>query len=316
MAAEERKRRHSPAAAVKLRVRVPATTANLGPGFDCLGLALDWWNTIRVEPIARGLEVDCHCPDGSELPCDDENLVIRSMRIVFRRARRKFPPLRVHIECSVPVGRGLGSSASAIVGGVVAANALLGDPFSREELLQLANDIEGHPDNVAPALLGGFVISVRDGKMLRTVRTTVPRDLRCVLFIPESSLSTRHARNVLPHAVPRADAIYNVGRAALWMAALHNRQWDYLDLATGDRLHQPYRSKLIPGMDALFDAARAAGARGVALSGAGPSVIAFADRRAEAIARAMAQAAAQIALPGRTHIVGPSGRGARVSRIP
>lgn len=297
----------------RVRVRVPATTANLGPGFDCLGLALDWWNTIQVERIPRGLEVECHC-EGMELPCDDQNLVIRSMQDVYRRARRKLPPLRVRIDCDVPVGRGLGSSASAIVGGVVAANVLLGEPFSKQELLEFATGLEGHPDNVAPALLGGLVIAIADRRALKTLRISVPRNLECILFIPTKPLSTKVARNVLPREVPREDAIFNVGRAALWMAALHTRQWDWLDLATGDRLHQPYRSKLVHGMDALFDAARRAGARGVALSGAGPSVIAFADCRAGPIARAMQRAAARIGLEGRTHVVGTSARGAQVTR--
>lgn len=297
----------------RFRVRVPATTANLGPGFDCLGLALDWWNTIHVEPARHGLQVECHC-EGMQLPCDDQNLVIRSMQVVYRRMRRKFPSLHVRIDCDVPVGRGLGSSASAIVGGVVAANVLLGEPFSRQELLEVATGIEGHPDNVAPALLGGLVIAIMDRHELKTLRISVPRSLECILFIPTQSLSTKLARKVLPREVPREDAIFNVGRAALWMAALHTRQWDWLDLATGDRLHQPYRSKLVRGMDALFDAARQAGARGVALSGAGPSVIAFSDCRADPIARAMQRAAARIGLEGRTHVVGTSARGVQVTR--
>lgn len=298
----------------KYRVRVPATTANLGPGFDCLGLALDWWNTIEVEPIARGLQVECEC-ETADLPCDDSNLVVRSMQAVYRRAGKPFPPLYVRIKCEVPVGRGLGSSASAIVGGVVAANALLKQRFSRQEMLEIASDIEGHPDNVAPAVLGGFVVAVRGGSGLQTARIPVPRKLRCVLFIPESALSTKRARRILPKHVAREDAIYNIGRTALWMAALHSRDWEWLDLATEDRLHQPYRAKLVHGMDALFQAARKAGARGVALSGSGPSIIAFADRNPEQIARAMGQAAKHIGLAGKTQIVRVSPRGAWVNGI-
>lgn len=298
----------------RFRVRVPATTANLGPGFDCLGLALDWWNIVEVEPIARGLEVDCHYAHG-ELPCDDGNLVIRAMRQAYRRARAKFPPLRVRIICEIPMGRGLGSSATAIVGGVLAANALLGGRFTPDELLRLATEIEGHPDNIAPALLGGLVIAVREGRELRTVRRPVPRDLQCVLFIPDEELPTRLARNVLPSEVSHEDAVYNVGRAALWIAALQTREWDWLDMATGDRLHQPYRAKLVRGMEALFAAARRAGAHGVALSGAGPSVIAFANGRGAPVARALDRAAARIGLRGRSRVVGASARGARVTRI-
>lgn len=298
---------------MKLRVRVPATTANLGPGFDCLGLALDWWNTITVEPIERGLEVECLC-EAAELPCDDRNLVVRAMRAVFRRVHRTVPPLHLEIDCDVPVGRGLGSSASAIVGGVVAANAWLGNPFSRDELLKLASDMEGHPDNVAPALLGGFVISLREGKELTTVRISVPQDLKCILFVPDNGLSTHHARQVLPRRVLREDAVYNIGRTALWVAALQTRHWEWLDLATGDRLHQPYRAHLVPGMQPLFETARRAGAHGVALSGAGPSVIAFADCRAEEIGSAMERTAARIHLAGKTKIVRASSRGVQVTK--
>lgn len=296
-----------------VRVRVPATTANLGPGFDCLGLALDWWNTIQIEPIAHGLQVECYF-DGCELPCDDRNLVVQAMQAAFRRRHQAFPSLRVRIECQVPIGRGLGSSASAIVGGIAAANALLKRPFTQEEMLQLATEIEGHPDNVAPALLGGLVVAVRDGKHIRTARLPVPRSLQCVLFIPDHALSTAAARKVLPDRVTREDAIYNIGRTALWMAALHKRQWDWLDLATGDRLHQPYRSRLVQGMDALFEAARRAGARGVALSGAGPSIVAFAAGQADAVAAAMRRAARKIGLEGKTRVVRASPRGVCVSR--
>lgn len=300
---------------MKLRVRVPATSANLGPGFDCLGLALDWWNTIEVETIARGLEIEYHCAQANDLPQDKNNLVIRALLATFKRARRKPPPLRVRLDCEIPVGRGLGSSAAAIAGGVIAANALLNGKFLPDELLAIATEIEGHPDNVAPALLGGLVISVQERKQLITARLVIPRGLRCVLFVPDHALSTKLARRVLPARVPRADAIYNVSRTALWIASLHTREWAWLAAATRDRLHQPYRARLVRGMDTLFDAARLAGARGVALSGAGPSIIAFADHGGQKIARAMARSATRIGLTGIARVVRASSRGALVERI-
>ncbi len=298
---------------MKLRVRVPATTANLGPGFDCLGLALDLWNIVQVEPIARGLQVTCQ-PEDPTLPCNGRNLVVRSMRRVYQRAHKPFPPLRVHIDCHIPIGRGLGSSASAIVAGVLAANALLGERFSPIEILTMATEIEGHPDNIAPALYGGLVIAVREAGQLKTMRQSVPRDLKCVLFIPSESLPTKTSRGILPRDVPHADAVYNVGRAALWIAALQARRWDWLDVATGDRLHQPYRAKLVRGMDVLFKAARRAGAHGVALSGAGPSVVAFSNGAVDEVARALDRAAARIHWAGETRIVRVSARGAQVTR--
>ncbi len=300
---------------MKIRVRVPATTANLGPGFDCLGLALDWWNTLDVETIPRGVEIECWGAYAADVPRDASNLVIRAMRATFRRARQKMPAVRVKMRVEIPIGRGLGSSAAAIVGGVVAANALMRGRMKMPALLELAAEIEGHPDNVAPALLGGLVVAVPDGKELIAARVQVPRELRCILFVPNAALATKKARGILPKRIPRADAIYNVGRAALWLAAVNARNWGWLDAATRDRLHQPYRAQLVHGMDELFAAARNAGARGVALSGAGPSVIAFAERGADRIARAMNRAAKRIALKGAARVVAISARGAIAKKI-
>ncbi len=296
----------------KIRVRVPATTANLGPGFDCLGLALDWWNTFIIEPIARGVEIECDCPPGVEIPRDRTNLVVYGMDVVYRWAKHKRPPVRIHISTRIPIARGLGSSSAAIVAGMLAANTLLGDWFSRDELVTLATRVEGHPDNVAPALLGGLMVAAMDGHQVTVARFPVPRELRCVLFIPDTIVLTQHARRVLPQRVPRADAIYNASRVALWIAALRERRWEWLAAATQDRLHQPYRAKLVPGMFALFEAARAAGARGVALSGAGPSIIAFTDHPGEPVARAMLQTAQRLNITGTTRVLGVSPRGAQV----
>lgn len=297
---------------MKLKVRVPATTANLGPGFDCLGLALDWWNTIEIETIARGLQIECDCPPGVEIPRNRSNLVVFGMDAVYRLAKQKRPPLRIYITTQIPIARGLGSSSAAIVGGMLAANTLLGDLYSRDELVTLATRIEGHPDNVAPALLGGLMVAAMEGKQVTVARFPVPRELRCVLFIPDTTLLTKTARRILPKRIPRADAIYNASRVALWIAALRERRWEWLGAATQDRLHQPYRAKLVPGMFALFDAARAAGARGAVLSGAGPSIIAFTDHPGEPVARALMRAAQRFGICGVTRVVGVSPRGANV----
>jgi len=299
---------------MKLKIRVPATTANLGPGFDCLGLALDWWNTIEVETIERGLQVEVDCPPGVDIPRNRTNLVVYGMDAVYRLAGQKRPPLRIHITTHIPIARGLGSSSAAIVGGLVAANTLLGTLYSRDELVTLVTRIEGHPDNVAPALLGGLMVAAMEGKQVTVARFPVPRELRCVLFVPNTALLTKKARGVLPKRIPRADAIYNASRVALWIAALRERRWEWLAAATQDRLHQPYRAKLVPGMYALFDAAKDAGACGAALSGAGPSIIAFAIHHGEPVARAMMHAAQRIGLTGSTRIVSVSPRGANVRK--
>ncbi|MDE3090060.1 MAG: homoserine kinase [Chloroflexota bacterium] len=300
---------------MKLKIRVPATTANLGPGFDCLGLALDWWNTIEVETIARGLQVECDCPAGVDIPLNRHNLVVYGIDAVYRLTGQKRPPLRIHMTSRIPIASGLGSSSAAIVGGLLAANALLGNLYSRDELVTLATRIEGHPDNVAPALLGGLMVAAMDGKQVTVARFPVPRELRCVLFIPNATLLTKKSRGILPKHIPRADAIYNASRVALWIAALRERRWDWLQVATQDRLHQPYRAKLVPGMYALFEAAKDAGARGAALSGAGPTIIAFATHQGEPVGRGMADAAKRLGLAGMTRVVGVSPRGAQVKRI-
>lgn len=297
---------------MKLKIRVPATTANLGPGFDCLGLALDWWNTFEIETIARGLEIECDCPPDVEIPRDRTNLVVYGMEVVYRWAKQQRPPVRIRIATRIPIARGLGSSSAAIVGGMLAANTLLGDWFSRDELVTLATRVEGHPDNVAPALLGGLMVAAMEGDQVTVARFPVPRELRCVLFIPDTILLTKKARGVLPKHIPRADAIYNASRVALWIAALRERRWEWLDAATQDRLHQPYRAKLVPGMYALFDAAKQAGARGVALSGAGPTIIAFTDHPGEPVARAMWQTAQRLGIKGSTRVLNVSPRGAHV----
>ena len=194
------------------------------------------------------------------------------------------------------------------MGGVAAANALLKKKFSQDELLALAAKIEGHPDNVAPALLGGLVVSVQGKKELLAARLDMPRGLKCVVFVPNRALSTKIARGVLPKQVSRADAIFNASRTALWIAAIESRKWEWLEEATRDRLHQPYRAKLVRGLYRMFEAAMGAGARGVALSGAGPSVIAFTDRNTTA-AR-IAKALEAVGVAGSARVVGVTNRGA------
>jgi len=276
-----------------------------------MGIALDWWNTIYVETIARGLEIEC--PHG--LPRNKNNAVVQGMAVIFERAKHKTMPVRLQMDAVIPIASGLGSSSAALVGGMLAANALLGNPFSRDNLVTFATLLEGHPDNVAPALLGGLVVAVQEGEFVQAARLTLPRQLRTVVFVPAQSLLTKVSRGILPNRVPRADAIYNAGRTALWVAALYERRLDWLNQATRDRLHQPYRASLVRGMDELFDAARNAGASGVALSGAGPSIIAFTKGNATKVAREMQQTAERIGIEGATKIVAPSMHGAQVERI-
>lgn len=274
-----------------ITVRVPATSGNLGPGFDALGLALRLHNTLALEP-ADSHKIEVEGEGEATLPRDPSHLAYRAALAVARRAGRtaRIPTpraFRLRQHNRIPLARGLGSSAAAIVGGAAAANALLGGPLDPQALIDLATEIEGHPDNVAPALLGGLVACARTGAGVRWVRLA-PASLRIVAAVPDYPVSTEDARRLLPAQVPFEDAVFNVTRTALLVAALTGGRADLLAEATEDRLHQPYRERLVPGLTRVFAAARRAGAYGVALSGSGPTVLAFGDARG--IGEAMAAA--------------------------
>lgn len=297
-----------------IRVMAPATTANLGPGYDCLGLALDLWNRLEVSrdmPAPEGKPLVEVVGEGAgELADDSNNLVYRAMSFLFQEAGRDMPPVWLRCYNEIPLERGLGSSAAAIAGGLVAANVLCDTPFGSNELLEMAATIEGHPDNVAAALLGGLQLVVTDQDRLYTATIGVPPDLNAVLFIPEFRIATSEARAVLPKKIDVADAVYNMSRTALFVAGMATNHPDYLAVATQDRLHQPYRQTLFPAMKLLFEAARAAGALGVFLSGSGSTVLALSQGREMTVAYEMAEAARQAGLDGRVRITQPTVRGA------
>ena len=261
-----------------VRVRVPATSANLGPGFDALGIACTLYNemtlTLTHEP---GLHISARGEGAAYIPGDERNIVWKSIQYLLERAGRvdEFRGARIRMSNRIPLSRGLGSSATAIVAGLTAANALIDSPFSRDDLLQLATDIEGHPDNVAPAIYGGFTVNtVTDGHV--ECFSFLPRIfLRLVVMVPDFYLSTKSARQILPSEVPMKDAVFNISHAAMMVAALARGSEKHLDNAFADALHQNYRASLIPGMFDVFAAAKKAGAYGAALSGAGPCLIAF-----------------------------------------
>ncbi len=292
----------------RVRVSVPASVANLGPGFDALGLALDLFNVVEAEPGGEGPRVEMVGEARDLAPAD--NLVLRAMRQAFALAGSDLPPLRLRLTNRIPVGCGMGSSAAAIVAGVVVANALLGDPWSPEKLLALATELEGHPDNVAPALWGGLVVSCAGGDGVRWIRLDAPSELQAVLVIPEMAVPTREARRVLPESVPFGDAVFNVGRTALLVAALAGRRYDLLGEAMHDRLHQPYRARLVPGLEDGLRAAERAGALGAALSGAGPGLVAFAVGDVRPIAEAVQAALARHGVASAWMVVRPTGWGA------
>jgi homoserine kinase len=288
-----------------VRVRAPATSANLGPGFDCLGLALDLWAEVLATPLPAAR------PD----PPPADSLILRAARRVFDLAGAPLPGLALETTDRIPFGRGLGSSAAAIACGVLLANELLGRPLAEADLLDVAAGVEGHPDNVVPCLLGGVraVACDGDGHILQAA-VPLAAPLVAAVFVPELRVPTQVARAALPATVPLADALFNVGRSALLVAALASGQTALLRAATQDRLHQPYRTPLFPPMPALIDAALAAGALGAYSSGAGPSVLALCadDAGAAAVCQALARAAARAAAPGCTLTAAISPRGAHV----
>lgn len=268
-------------------VIVPATTANLGPGFDTLGMALEIHNVIEMSEAPSGFEVETSGQGGEILARPENNLAYQAAQVLFDRVGIRPKGLRIRQEINIPLARGLGSSAAAIVGGLVAANALTGGLLGQQDLLRLAVEMEGHPDNVTPALVGGFTVACMHEGELLFVKIDPPAGLEAVVAIPHIPLSTKEARKVLPSEVNLGDAVFNLSRASLLVAALSVGRTDLLVAATQDRWHQPYREPLVPGLRAVFQAALEAGARGVALSGSGPSVIALVERGAEQVGRAM-----------------------------
>ncbi|WP_258359016.1 homoserine kinase [Moorella sulfitireducens (nom. illeg.)] len=270
-------------------VKVPATTANLGPGFDTLGMALELYDELLVE-LSPDLEITVTGEGEATIPRGPENIAYRAAMAVLNRAGRPEVKLKIEMHNRIPVARGLGSSAAALVGGLVGANALLEAPLSQEELVNLATYLEGHPDNVAPAILGGLVVAARDGDRVYYRRLEPPAGLMTVVAIPQFTLSTRVSRGVLPTRVALSDAVFNLSRVGLLLAAVQAGDLELMGKMMEDKLHQPYRLPLVPGMGEVFNAAREAGALAVVLSGSGPSVIAFCHGRNPAVGEAMAAA--------------------------
>ena len=300
-----------------VRVKAPATTANMGPGYDCLGMALDVWNTIEIEVLDSGEPVVEVTGEGAgELGTGRDNLVYRSMEFLFQDAEQEMPLVRIRCDNAIPLARGMGSSAAAIAGGLVAANAICSQDYTPNDLLEMAATIEGHPDNVAAAVLGGMQLVISDkteeGSRLYAVSINVPPELRAVVFVPQVRIATEDARAVLPEKITVADAVHNMGRIGLLVASMTTNHPEYLAIATQDLLHQPYRQPLFPAMKVIFKAALDAGALGVFLSGSGSTVLALTQGREMTVAYEMAEAARQASVEGNVSVTQPTVRGAHL----
>ena len=303
-----------------ITVLTPATSANLGPGFDSLGLALQLYNRFVVEvggddPTCPSIEVEGLL--GAGLSTGRDNLFFRAFASLFEQQQAELPAIRIRMKIGIPPGCGLGSSATAVVGGLVAANEVLRErerAVSKEELLEIAVEIEAgkHPDNVAPALLGGLVATTSvDGK-IHAVKTLFPDALKAVIFTPSFPMDTVAGRKLLPASYSKADVTFNTGRVALLLAALQAGRYELIGEAMQDRLHQPYRQVLFPAMPDIINAAIAAGAHGASLSGGGSSLIALASSRFSEILRAMQQTAQAAGVYGTGMILRADATGARV----
>ena len=294
-----------------IAIKIPATSANMGPGFDCLGIALDIWNSVSVEVGARGFEISGYGAD--DLPRDSSNMVLASAERAFAEAGEPVPELRVVCHNDIPTARGLGSSSAALVGGLMAGNALSGGRLSRDDLFRIAAEVEGHPDNVAPALYGGMrIAALSDDGGVTSAPVPVPDNLSAVLYIPNVPMPTEEARGLLGAEVPRADAVFNIARAALLVRAMATGDLRHLRTATQDRLHQPARQTIFFPMKNIIRAALGAGALGAFLSGAGSTVLALAVEKEFTIGYEMADAAAKSGLDGEIRITKPTALGAHV----
>jgi homoserine kinase len=262
----------------KVKVKVPASTANLGPGFDTIGMAFQLYTTITLE-VADTTVVRLHGPNLSGLPTDKSNLIYQIAARVFEKAGLAVPEIIIDVTSDIPLTRGLGSSASAIVGALVAANELAGKPFTTDELYYMATEEEGHPDNVGASFFGGVIVALMEKDHVPYVRFPVPEHLEAIAVIPEFMLSTEKARDVLPSMYSRQDVVYTASHTGVLVGALATGNLSLLRTAMKDVFHQPYRVPLVPGLDTILAEAHEHGAVGAALSGAGPTIIALVDKR-------------------------------------
>ncbi len=292
-------------------IKVPATTANLGPGFDCLGFAIKLYNSFKIEKINSGFETiifDQITGKEIDLPIED-NLFYHAMKRVYNKTNNTLNGIKLTERINIPSARGLGSSATAVVAGILSANILLDYPFSEKELIEIAVEMEGHPDNVLPALKGGFVINVMTESGLVYKKIELDKDLKFVFVIPDFELKTEDVRKVLPDKYTVKEAIFNMSRTALLTSCLQSNDLSQLKDAMDDKLHQYYRSKLIPGFYQVVNSAYEKGAYGVALSGAGPSILAIVKGNTKDIGEVMVKSFSDYNLKSKYIVTNPDNNG-------
>ena len=298
-----------------IKIKVPASTSNLGPGFDTLSLALDWHNEFTFKLLNEGLKINQI--NSNKLPEDSTNLVYRSFCEVYKKLKKTLPGVEISINSQIPLAAGLGSSASAIVSGLLAANSFNGNSLNRDEILSLATRLEGHPDNCAAAIYGGLTVSVSFDEKVYVSQFPWPKELLVVLLVPDFDLPTRISRELLPPKIPFGDATFNVSRTAYLLSSLLSKDWNGLRIGFQDRLHQPFRKDLIPGMESVLNEAMVEGALGATLSGAGPTLVAFVNdtNKAEIIGKTMLNKWAEFKIKSEYKIVSVASEGAKVETL-
>lgn len=298
-------------------IAVPATTANLGPGFDCIGAALSLYNEFQFTQINTAetkLKINVTGAEALRVQTDESNLLYQAFLKFYQYIDKTPPAVEIDIKLGVPLARGLGSSATAIVGGLVGANLLAGEPLRQVDVMQLAIEMEGHPDNVVPALLGGCRLAATGLVKQEWEICNIPWhwDVVPVVAIPDFELSTAEARSVLPSEYSRGDAIFNAAHLGLLVRGLETGRGDWLRVAMQDKIHQPYRKSLIQGYDAVYSAAVNAGAYGLVISGAGPTLLALADtEKAEVVSQAMKSAWQEAGVGAQAKVLKVDFQGAR-----
>lgn len=275
---------------MKVSVRVPATVANVGPGFDCLGLALPIYNIITIEETVlpgTGIEINVLANEDytdelslEHIPMDENSIIYKAVELLYNSIGQTPTELKITVHSNIPIAKGLGSSASVIVGGLIAANELLGRPADEAALLSIATEVEGHPDNITPAIVGGLVFSsLEDDGSIVYRKLDWPEDWTLIVSVPENELATEISRSVLPAEVPLSDAVFNAQRMAMFVQAVHTKDEELMKLALKDKLHQPYRKKLVPGWEYIsLNLKHEDDVLGTVLSGAGPSVLVIAKK--------------------------------------
>ncbi len=269
-----------------VKVKVPASTSNLGSGFDTFGLALQLYLTVEMDTIPKGLQIFNSGEGSSEIANDENNLVFRAVEKLFQTTAKKLPGLKIKTNNEIPLQRGLGSSATAITAGLICASEFAGENLEKDEILSIAVDMEGHPDNVAACLYGGLTISCLDNSKLLTRKIAVDKSLNCVLMIPNDTISTKAAREALPETVSHQDAVFNLQRSALLTEAFMSNNFGILSIAMKDKLHQPFRKHLIPGYDEFEKTGYENGALGVCISGSGSTILGFSATESERLQKA------------------------------